>query len=370
MSALPGDSAPNAFVFPPFMPPVPRSGPTAAPSAPVEPAPDDFTMEVPLPAHDPGHPDGDLPQHGFDAEEAGSQQWEAAAPPAAEDFPWLEMPAEGPRIHTADPVANDDEMAGWAGWDAGDAQPAERTQESENAMPWAAAPADEPAPWTGPADDESAPWTGPAADESAPWSGPPAADEPAPWTETTVADEAMPWIEAPAPEEAAAWAESPARDESAPWAANPAPHDVAPWAETPSADDAGPWGDTPAPEAETSAEPSWPPFIAEAEEAPPAQALFAHDAPVVEESAPAAESSSAYDAEATYAALDDAPATQPVAAADAAGYGEVADRLEAIARALRDDPGSFLAGGSGDALGLLVTGFVLGYGHGRREGGA
>jgi hypothetical protein len=61
---------------------------------------------------------------------------------------------------------------------------------------------------------------------------------------------------------------------------------------------------------------------------------------------------------------------QPVAAADAAGYGEVADRLEAIARALRDDPGSFLAGGSDDALGLLVTGFALGFGQGRRGGGA
>ncbi|MBW3656870.1 MAG: hypothetical protein KY444_12285, partial [Gemmatimonadetes bacterium] len=280
MSALPGDSAPNAFVVPPFMPPVPRSGPAAAPSAPAEPAPDDFTMEVPLPAHDPGDPesdpDGDLPQHGFDANEAGSQHWEAAAPPAAEDFPWLEMPAEGPRVHAAEPVASDDEMAGWAGWEAGDAQPAggfadEGTQDTaapDEAMPWAEAPADEPARWTEPAADEPAPWTEPTA-----------AYESAPWTETTVADEAMPWAEAPAPEEAAAWAEK------------PAPHDVAPWAETPSADEAGPWGDTPAPGAETSAEPSWPPFIAEAEEAPPAQALFAHDAPVAEESAPTAESS-------------------------------------------------------------------------------
>jgi hypothetical protein len=345
MSALPGDSAPNAFVFPPFMPSAPRS----APSAPAEPAPDELTMEVPLPAHDPGDPDGDLPRHGFDAEEAGSQQWEAAAPPAAEDFPWLEMPAEGPRVHAAEPTAADDEMAGWAGWDAGDAQPAgEGTQDTaapDEAMPWAEA--EEPAPWTEPAAaEEPAPWTVP--EEPAPWTAPPATDDPAPWTETTVADEA-PWAETPAPEEAA------------PWAEKPAPHDVAPWAETPSADDAGPWGDS-APEAEASAEPSWPPFIAEAEVAPPAQALFAHGAPVVEETAPA-ESPSA--PEAAYV-----PATQTVPASNAQAYGEVADRLESIARALRDDPGSFLAGGSGDALGLLVTGFVLGYGHGRREGGA
>lgn len=329
MSALPGDSAPNAFVFPPFMPPAPRY----APSAPAEPAPDDFTMEVPLPAHDPGDPDGDLPQHGFDAEEAGAQQWEAAAPPAAEDFPWLEMPAEGPRVHAAEP-ADADEMAGWAGWDAGGAQPTAEEAAQDSAAP-----------------DEAMPWA--SADE--PWSEPAAVEEPAPWAETTVADEA-PWAETPAREQAGAWIEAPAPAEAAPWAEKPAPHDVAPWAETPSAEDAGPWGDS-APE-EPSAEPQWPPFIAEVEEAPPAQALFAHDAPVFEESAPD-ESPSTPEA-----------ATQTVPASDASAYGEVADRLESIARALRDDPGSFLAGGSGDALGLLVTGFVLGYGHGRREGGA
>lgn len=320
MSALPGDSAPNAFVFPPFMPPVPRSGPAAAPSAPAEPAPDDSTMEVPLPAHDTGDPDGDLPQRGFDAEEADSQQWEAAAPPAAEDFPWLEMPAEGSRVHAAEPAANDDEMAGWAGWDAGDAHPAadlapaadEGTAAPEEAMPWAESSSEET-------------WTAPA-------------DEPAPWTETTVADDPAPWTE-PAAEEPMPWTPTPAAEDVAPWAEIPAAEDVAPWAETPAAEEAGPWGDTPASEA--AAEPAWPPFIAEAEEAPASQALFARDTPA--ESAPA-------------------PAAQ--------GYGEVADRLEAIARALRDDPASFLAGGSGDALGLLVTGFVLGYGHGRREGGA
>ncbi|HEX8675020.1 MAG TPA: hypothetical protein VF710_24175 [Longimicrobium sp.] len=331
MSALPGDSAPNAFVFPPFMPPAPRS----APSVPAEPAPDDFTMEVPLPAHDPGDPEGDLPRLGFDAEEAGSQQWEAAAPPAAEDFPWLEMPAEGPRVHAAEPVVDADEMAGWAGWDAGGAQPAAEEPAQDTAVP-----------------EEAMPW----ASAGEPWSEPAAAEEPAPWTETTVADE-TPWAETPAPEQAGTWVEAPAPAEAAPWAEKPAPHDVAPWAETPSAEEAGPWGDS-APEAEASAEPQWPPFIAEAEDAPPAQALFAHDAPVIEESAPD-ESQSTPEA-----------ATQTVAASDASAYGEVADRLESIARALRDDPGSFLAGGSGDALGLLVTGFVLGYGHGRREGGA
>jgi hypothetical protein len=42
-------------------------------------------------------------------------------------------------------------------------------------------------------------------------------------------------------------------------------------------------------------------------------------------------------------------------------FGEVAARLERIARALREQPEAFMAGGSGDPLDLLVTGFVLGY---------
>jgi hypothetical protein len=46
---------------------------------------------------------------------------------------------------------------------------------------------------------------------------------------------------------------------------------------------------------------------------------------------------------------------------NAAAFAEVAERLEGIARALRERPGELLAGGSGDALELLVTGFVLGY---------
>jgi hypothetical protein len=65
---------------------------------PEEPAADDFAMEVPLPAHDVGDPD-DLPRHPFEAE---AQPWESPAPPASEDLPWLEMPADGPRVHTSE----------------------------------------------------------------------------------------------------------------------------------------------------------------------------------------------------------------------------------------------------------------------------
>jgi hypothetical protein len=146
MSAQPGGSTPNAFVFPPFAPPVFRAPAPPAPAAaappedppaapPEEPAADDFGMEVPLPAHDIGDPD-DLPQRGFDAEEADAQPWETPAPPASEDLPWLEMPAEGPRVHTSETEA-DDETPAWA---APEPPIAESTWNS------ILAPADEPEP--------------------------------------------------------------------------------------------------------------------------------------------------------------------------------------------------------------------------------
>ena len=59
-------------------------------------------------------------------------------------------------------------------------------------------------------------------------------------------------------------------------------------------------------------------------------------------------------------------------AAEASGpFAAVADRLQAIADALRTDPGVFLSGaqGGGDPLALLVAGFVLGY-NARQGGGA
>lgn len=63
------------------------------------------------------------------------------------------------------------------------------------------------------------------------------------------------------------------------------------------------------------------------------------------------------------------PAEQPAAVAHALAdtFGEVAGRLEAIARTLRERPDSLLSGGSDDPLALLVTGYVLGYTQGRRS---
>jgi hypothetical protein len=63
------------------------------------------------------------------------------------------------------------------------------------------------------------------------------------------------------------------------------------------------------------------------------------------------------------------PAEQPAAVTHALAdtFGEVAGRLEEIARTLRERPDSLLSGGSDDPLALLVTGYVLGYTQGRRS---
>lgn len=320
MSALPGDPTPNAFVFPPFVPPVSRPAhPAAEAPARVQTPVEDFGMEVPLPAHDVGDPD-DLPQHGFDAAEAGTQPWEDAAPPVVEDLPWLEMPAGGPRVHAAeDPTP----------WDAPSAQP--------------------PAP----AADFSydfAPAAEPAADFA--YDFVPAAE---PASEAPSADEAMPWADTSFAEPSYA-ADAPA--------------------ETPAFETPSFLAEEPAAAPSYEAAPAWEPSFAEPDAA---EAAFSGETgdefPVDAEAAREYEdagftevpTSASFDgASQIISAAERDEAITPAAAPE---YGEVADRLESIARALRDDPSAFLAGGTGDALGLLVTGFVLGYGHGRRENG-
>jgi hypothetical protein len=88
-------------------------------------------------------------------------------------------------------------------------------------------------------------------------------------------------------------------------------------------------------------------------------------APEYAESAPEAESGfEAPEAESAFAGTG--PAALAGGAADA--LAEVAERLEGIARRLREQPGEVLAGGAGtDPLELLVTGFALGYAQGRRR---
>ena len=330
MSALPGDPTPNAFVFPPFAPPVARTArPAAEAPAPAEPL-EEFGMEVPLPAHDLGDPD-DLPRHGFDAAEAGTQPWEDAAPPATEDLPWLEMPAGGPRVHA-----------------------------SEDPTPWETAGSQ-------PVADLAYDYT-PAAEPVADFAYDfvPAAEPAAEAPEAEPEAEPMPWID-----DTASFAETaytPDVAEEAPSFTTEVPSFLA---------------EEPAASYEAPAETAWePPFLAEPDAASPAEAALSAEIEPEDEFPVEAEAALAYEDAGftevpTSADFDEASriasAAQPDAAfmaaatAPAAEYGEVADRLETIARSLRDDPAAFLAGGSGDALGLLVTGFVLGYGHGRRE---
>lgn len=70
----------------------------------------------------------------------------------------------------------------------------------------------------------------------------------------------------------------------------------------------------------------------------------------------------------TAAEIDRTEAAEPAEAAAAApgAFDEVAARLEAIARELRERPGELLSGGGDDPLALLVTGYVLGWSHARR----
>jgi hypothetical protein len=80
----------------------------------------------------------------------------------------------------------------------------------------------------------------------------------------------------------------------------------------------------------------------------------------------ALEAASGFEApEAESAFAGTGPAALAGGAADV--LAEVAERLEGIARRLREQPGEVLAGGAGtDPLELLVTGFALGYAQGRR----
>jgi hypothetical protein len=351
MSALPGDSAP--FVFPPFVPPVAR---TAPPRPEAAPAAEELAIEVPLPAHDIGDPDTDLPRPGFDGAEAGYQPWEEPAPPAADDLPWLEMPVDGPRVHSTDAPAE----AAPAGYETAPAE-----GETEPAADFAydyTPPVDAPAasqPTSdfgydfAPAAAESAPMADSAFDFSS------AAEDGA--SVQTAAEFA--YDSAPAVEESAAaefaYDDSPAPPFDAPGeAAEPMP-----WLEEPAPAAALAW-DVPVSH-EADATPAVDALAAELGSPEPVSDFVAPEPPEHIDVAPLA----AIDA-APLAGYE-APAFEPAPAyTNRSEYGEVADRLETIARSLRDDPAAFLAGGSGDALGLLVTGFVLGYGHGRREIGS
>ncbi|HYH81298.1 MAG TPA: hypothetical protein VEX86_15955, partial [Longimicrobium sp.] len=100
-------------------------------------------------------------------------------------------------------------------------------------------------------------------------------------------------------------------------------------------------------------EPAWELPADSTADAPPAWESFAAES--VEDVLEAGHGIPASHAEPT-------PAAPAAPQADvSAAFGEVADRLQAIADALRSDPAGFMAGQGSDPLGLLVTGFVLGF---------
>ncbi|HLL45927.1 MAG TPA: hypothetical protein VK399_04440, partial [Longimicrobiaceae bacterium] len=96
---------------------------------------------------------------------------------------------------------------------------------------------------------------------------------------------------------------------------------------------------------------------------------YAESAPEAVSGFHAPEAESAFPGEAApVSAADAGPAALAEGTADA--MAEVAERLEGIARRLREQPAEVLAGGGGrDPLELLVTGFALGYAQGRRAAG-
>jgi hypothetical protein len=93
---------------------------------------------------------------------------------------------------------------------------------------------------------------------------------------------------------------------------------------------------------------------------------YAESEPEVVSGFHAPEAESAFPGEAAPVFAADA-GRAALAGGTADALADVADRLEGIARRLREQPAEVLAGGAGtDPLELLVTGFALGYAQGRR----
>jgi hypothetical protein len=334
-----GDSL-DDFVFPPFIPTAstrPAQSPPPPPTQDATPAPEPSSAA-----------DAWLTESLADA---ASAQPESAAADEVEDLPWLEVPT--PREEPAAVAAPvDDAFPDWMAWDQRDESAAEAdardavapvagleellTMDDLNSPPPTVQWTDvEPEP-------SAAPVTDFAFDEE-PSAAPPSFAEPFP---------DFAFDEAPA-------AAAPVSSAEEPWAVD-------------TADSVDPV-DTPPAVAE--AFPTW-------DEAPAAEGASADSvdeaaAPAVAESASAAEpppfvadEEAVMAAEPQPSAADDA-APAPTAAAEAeamaapasAGspFEDVAGRLEAIARTLRERPDELLAGASSDPLALLVTGYVMGY---------
>jgi hypothetical protein len=357
MSDQPG--IPAIMVFPPFNPAPRQADPVPAPAH--EQAPD--ALESPAEAR------------GWDVEApAAPVAWDFEAPaagePAAleaddgsdddgamgdeEDLPWLEVPA--PAADEPDAELKADEAPNWMEWVRDEGQAAA----DEEATPIGDLQPEDAQPWSPETETAADDWATPAATDA--WQAPAdeaAADEPDPWQTLPPPDAASPdpW-EAPSTSEVMA----------EPWQAPPA--------ESPSAGgEAETAADFDLPEPElydlpdaTPAAAPWTEAEAPLFEAPAGEAMGAEAEPAWELPAPAADAPPAWE---SFAPPADAPSASADAESQAASgpFAAVADRLQAIADALRSDPGAFLAGaqGGGDPLGLLVAGFVLGFN--ARQGG-
>lgn len=400
MSDQPG--IPAITVFPPFNPAPRREEPASAPEPVRDQAPP-AAEQQPEPAADP------LPATSWDAAPpAQPMPWDFEAPPPAapepqapaadagemaigdedDDLPWLEVPtpreagaeAAGQEIHAEDTpnfmdwVRTEDQPPAADTPDDADAGAPPISDFAADAQPWAPevenaaddwAPEAPAEPWKAPDAEGEEAWKAPESTGGEPWKAP--HDEPA----------ADAW-DAPsscAPDEGSAW-DPPAEPASASWDA-PAEVDVPEpelydLPDVPPSRPAAPWTDAEAPlfEADAAAEPepAWElPADTAAPDARPAWESFSSTA--ADEAAEAAWT-------APEGALEPTAEAQPAPAAgepraDVGGaFAEVADRLQAIADALRGDPAGFIAGarGGGDPLALLVTGFVLGFQAGQERG--
>jgi hypothetical protein len=324
MSDQPG--IPAIMVFPPFNPAPRQAEPVPAPVRDQAPAQEEAP---PAPAGPRGWDVEAPPAAAPDADGAGLAADGRDAPLSEEeDLPWLEVPQA--RAHTADEPAElkADDAPNWMEWvrDEGQAPPA---GEAEEATPIGDLAPDDAQPWAPETETAADDWAAPPEAAGGPWEAPSAAAEPDPWqapAQETPSAGGGTELDLPEPELYDLPDVAPA---AAPWTEAEAPRFEAPSGAEETAE----------------AEPAWELPSQPAADAPPAWESFAPAPAEPDAAAPA----------------DQAPGP----------FAAVADRLQEIADALRTDPGAFLAGarGGGDPLGLLVAGFVMGYGA-RRGGGS
>lgn len=368
MTAHSGDSFSGDVIFPPF---VPRAAQPAAP-APVpapQPEPVAEATDEPEPWAAP-EAEPIAAEAAAPAQAAEELPWETPATEPAEDLPWLEVSepsAEAGADVDAQPVASADEDAAgaaeetvpdWLSWDSG--APAAAVTETPEIPPPGDVDASAAARDVAETEDVLQPMAGLESfdrDETA---------EVAPVDGLApVGDFDMPAGEEEPGEPAAAYETPVWAQPSEEWAAPPADGEdplLTATVPAPVAD-----ADAVVPDAAEGAsadELDEPDAVGSALDAEVAALLDVPASPPVETAGPASDSPA--DVEAAVepeVAAASTGSSLPVDDRLAAMLGEVAGRLESIARSLRErSPADVLAGPrDGDPLELLVTGFVLGY---------